>query len=97
MNKQILKPSRSRIIYSATGFIGLILIFVFIIIIGYLPSRSKTVEAAATKQRLAYLKETEDAQNKAATTYQVIDKEKGIVRIPIERAMEIMVDNIASE
>jgi len=44
--------------------------------------------------RKAYLNELREKQQKQLTTYAWVDQAKGVVRLPIERAMELTVQEI---
>ena len=74
------------------GIILLFLVFGAIVLAFVGPGpRADTYEATRAKKRVDNLKtlRTEDA--KALTGYAFVDKAKGTVRIPIERAMELTV------
>ena len=81
--------------FSVLGVLGAIFMFAFILLIAYLPTRPLPVDQAAIDKRLATLAEVRAAQHDLATTYGWIDKTKGIVRIPIEHAMELMVEELS--
>lgn len=70
--------------------IGFLSIFAVIMNIAYIPSRSADVDEALKEERKALLAEVEAEQSKQATTYSWVDQEKGVVRIPVEQAMDIV-------
>lgn len=60
------------------------------------PRRSDYEETRA-KKRVENLKTLREEADKALTTYGWIDKTKGLARIPIERAMELTVADLAKQ
>jgi uncharacterized protein (DUF58 family) len=80
---------------------GIVLLFalfgvIVLAIIGPAPRRSDYEETRA-KKRLENLKTLREEADKALTTYGWIDKTKGLARIPIERAMELTVADLAKQ
>jgi hypothetical protein len=65
-------------------------------IIGPSPRESDYEEARA-KKRMENLKTLREEADKALTTYGWIDKNKGVARIPIQRAMELTVAELAQQ
>ena len=65
-------------------------------IIGPAP-RGSDYEEARAKKRVENLKTVREEADKALTTYGWIDKNKGVARIPIERAMELTVAELAKQ
>jgi hypothetical protein len=59
--------------------------------------RGSDYEEARAKKRVENLKTLRDETDKALTTYGWIDKTKGLARIPIERAMELTVAELAKQ
>ena len=59
--------------------------------------RSSDYEEARAKKRVENLKTLREETDKALTTYGWIDKTKGLARIPIERAMELTVAELAKQ
>jgi hypothetical protein len=85
---------------AAAGFIGTFAIFAIILAIVYLPSgggvpslsQPEETQVPQTPQaRSAKLSEVTSAAQKAYTTYQVIDPATGRVRLPVDRAMELVI------
>jgi uncharacterized protein (DUF58 family) len=80
---------------------GIVLLFalfgmVVLAIIG--PSqRTSDYEETRAKKRVENLKTLREEADKALTTYGWIDKNKGVARIPIERAMELTVAELAKQ
>lgn len=82
---------------SVAGIILAILMFGFIILIAYLPTRPKPVDQDLIDQRLAILAEVNSKQHSLANSYGWVDQTKGVVRIPIERAMELTERDLRGE
>src|SRR6185503_3798407 len=80
---------------------GIVLLFalfglIVLAIIG--PSqRSSDYEEARAKKRVENLKTLREEADKTLTTYGWVDKNKGVARIPIERAMELTVADLAKQ
>jgi hypothetical protein len=81
--------------FSATllAAIGGFAIFGLILLVAYLPKKvAPPGDGVRTpEQRKAALAELVGKEQTATTTYAWIDKDKGVVRLPIERAMELVV------
>jgi len=80
---------------------GIVLLFalfgvIVLAIIGPAP-RGSDYEEARAKKRGENLKTLREEADKALTTYGWIDKNKGVARIPIERAMELTVAELAKQ
>ena len=82
-------------------WLGIILLFalfgiIVLAVIGPAP-RGDTYEQTRAKAREKKLKDAREEDAKALTAYGWIDKNKGIARIPIERAMQITVAELAQK
>ena len=77
------------------GILGAIFLFAIILLIAYLPARPMPVDQLQIEERRATLAEVEGEQHRRAHTYGWIDEPKGIVRIPIERAVELTVRELS--
>ena len=80
---------------------GIVLLFalfglIVFAVIGPAP-RGSNYEETRAKKRADTLKTTRDEATKALTTYGWIDKNKGIAHIPIDRAMELAVVDLARQ
>ena len=89
--------SRARL---STWF-GIVLLFalfgvIVLAVIGPAP-RESDYEQTRAKKRMENLKTSREEAAKALSTYGWIDKNKGIARIPIERAMELTVADLAQQ
>ncbi len=80
------------------GIVLLMILFwvIAVAIIGPAP-RGDTYEQQRALNRDKKLKDLRDEDAKALTSYAWIDKNKGSVRIPIERAMELAVTELANK
>jgi len=82
-------------------WLGIVILFalfgvIVLAIIGPAP-RGDSYEQARVKKRLDNLKKLRDEDAKALTTYAWVDKDKRLTRIPIERAMELTVAQLAQK
>ena len=80
---------------------GIVLLFalfgvIVLAVIGPAP-RESDYEQTRAKKRTELLKTSREEAAKALTTYGWIDKSKGVARIPIERAMELTVAELAQQ
>jgi hypothetical protein len=96
--------SLRKVVHSRAPFstwFGIVLLFalfgvIVLAVIGPAPRRSDYEETRA-KKRMENLKTSREEAEKALTTYGWIDKGKGVARIPIERAMELTVAELAQK
>jgi len=82
-------------------WLGVVLLFalfgvVVLAIIGPLP-RGSDYEETRAKKRMENLKTSREDADKALNSYAWIDKNKGLVRIPIGRAMEVTIAQLAQQ
>ena len=96
--------SLRRVAHSPAPFstwVGIVLLFILfgVIVLAIIgPSlRESDYEETRTKKRLENLKTLREDAEKALTTYAWVDKNKGVVRIPISRAMELTVAQLAQQ
>lgn len=73
------------------GIAGTILIFAVILYVAYLPARPPAVDKQVSEKRLQTANEARAAGIAKITVFEVIDPEAGVVRIPIEEAMDLTV------
>jgi len=96
--------SSRRTAYSPTPFstwLGVVCLFVLfglivLAVIGPSP-RTSDYEEARAKKRIEKLKTLHEENQKELTTYAWVDKNKGVARIPIDRAMELTVAELAQK
>jgi hypothetical protein len=84
-----------------SAWFGIVLLFalfgvIVLAVIGPAP-RGSDYEQTRAKKRAELLKTSREEAAKALTTYGWIDKNKGVARIPIERAMELTVAELAQQ
>src|SRR3954464_3523536 len=80
------------------GIVFLFLLFGLIVLAVIGPSpRTSDYEEARAKKRMEKLKALREENQKELTTYSWVDKNKGVARIPIDRAMEITVADLAQK
>ena len=82
-------------------WLGVVLLFalfgaIVLAIIGPWP-RGSDYEETRAKKRMENLKTSREDADKALNTYAWIDKNKGVVRIPISRAMELTIAQLAQQ
>jgi len=82
-------------------WIGVVLLFALfgvmvVAVVGPAP-RGDDYEKARAESRLKKFHELRDEENKALSSYAWVDKTKGTVRLPIDRAMELTVADLANK
>ena len=96
--------SAPSIAYSRAPFstwLGIVCLFVLfglivLAVIGPSP-RTSDYEETRAKKRMEKLKTLREESQKELTTYAWVDKNKGVARIPIDRAMEVTVADLAQK
>jgi hypothetical protein len=96
--------SARTIAYSRAPFstwLGVVCLFVLfglivLAVIGPSP-RTSDYEETRAKKRMEKLKTLHEESQKELTTYAWVDKNKGVARIPIERAMELTVADLGQK
>jgi hypothetical protein len=96
--------SAPSIAYSRAPFstwLGIVCLFVLfgvivLAVVGPLP-RGTDYEETRAKKRIEQLKTLREENQKELTTYAWADKNKGVARIPIDRAMELTVADLAQK
>ena len=83
------------------AWLGVVLLFLFfglfvLVLIGLSP-RGDNYEAKRAQQRREILKKVQDEANTELHSYAWVDKNKGVARIPIDRAMELTVTALAQK
>src|SRR3979411_1010774 len=82
-------------------WVGVVLLFalfgvIVVAVIGPAP-RGDNYEQMRAEARVKKLKDVRDEETKALTSYVWLDKNKGTVRLPIDRAMELTVADLANK
>jgi hypothetical protein len=90
---------KSGFFVTAVAVIGGFLIFILILVIAYLPNKPAPLpEGTKTpEERATILRELRAKETAAATSYGWVDQTKGVVRIPIERAMQLTVEDLKNK
>ena len=92
-------PEQPRFLLSA--WLWAVVLFVFfgaIVAITFgTMQRGSSYEEERAKARAEKLKTAEEEWNKTSSSYGWVDKEKGVTRIPIERAMELELADLQSK
>ena len=96
--------SARSIAYSRAPFstwLGIVCLFVLfglivLAVIGPSP-RTSDYEETRAKKRMEKLKTLHEESQKELTTYAWVDKNKGVARIPIDRAMEVTLADLAQK
>ena len=80
------------------GIVCLFVLFGLIVLAVIGPSpRTSDYEEARAKKRMEKLKTLHEESQKELTTYAWVDKNKGVARIPIDRAMEVTAADLAQK
>jgi hypothetical protein len=80
------------------GIVCLFALFGLIVLAVIGPSlRTSDYEETRAKKRMERLKALQEENQKELTTYAWVDKNKGVARIPIDRAMEVTVADLAQK
>ncbi|HWY52165.1 MAG TPA: hypothetical protein VNW72_11850 [Chthoniobacterales bacterium] len=82
-------------------WVGVVLLFALfgimvVAVIGPAP-RGDNYERMRAEARVKKLKDARDEDTKALTSYAWVDKNKGTVRLPIDRAMELTIADLANK
>jgi lysylphosphatidylglycerol synthetase-like protein (DUF2156 family) len=93
--------SESKFSFSSTllAAIGGFAIFLIILLVAYMPNKvgapGNGVKTPA--ERKAALAELRGKEQTLATTYGWVDKDKGVVRLPLDRAIELTIQEHAKK
>ena len=80
------------------GIVCLFILFGLIVLAVIGPSpRTSDYEETRAKKRMEKLKTLNEESQKELTTYAWVDKNKGVARIPIDRAMEVTVADLSQK
>ena len=86
------EPTLSSFWLNVIGWVGVLFLFAIIIAVTYLPSRGGDVDQAVIDNRFAIRDEVLPKQHDLVSQYKV--NADGSVRIPVERAMTLVVDRL---
>src|SRR3954447_5587518 len=92
-------PERTPISFRA--WLGIVLLFlffgIFVLVLVAATPHGNNYEAKRARAREEKLKTTRDAATKELSAYAWVDKAKGVARIPIDRAMQLTLRDLASK
>lgn len=91
--------SNSSFTATLLAAVGGFAIFLLILLVAYLPNKAAPAGdgVKTPEQRKAALAELRGKEKTTATTYGWVDKEAGVVRIPIAQAKELIIQEHASK
>jgi hypothetical protein len=89
-------PSSSSFWITFAAAIGGFAIFVLILLVAYIPKQAEPLGDGirTPAQRKAALAELHAKEIKAASTYAWADQSKGVVQLPLDRAVELTIQEI---
>ena len=82
--------------FSVVGIIGSFAIILLILWTAYLPQRPAKINQSIAAERRRKLVELEARQHETTTNYGWVNANQGIVRIPVERAIELVVQELGA-
>lgn len=96
MSNTPIKPA-SWVTYAA--ILGGLAIFALIVVIAYLPQRPHELQQGALTpaERADRLRELHAKEMKQATSYAWIDQQKGVVQLPLNRAVELTIQELKAK
>lgn len=90
------EPETNPRLLSAIGWIGAFCIFIVIVAIVYFYSRPPAPDLSRIDERYRIKAEVTGQQDEMATTYGWVNQAEGVVRIPVDRAIELTVQELAT-
>lgn len=85
------EPSDNKVLLSALGWLGVIFCFLLILAVAYLPNRGVSADEIAAEQRYEILRRVKGEQAQLINQYSWIDQNAGLVRVPVERAIQLSI------
>ena len=82
---------------SAIGWLGVLLVFAFILAVAYLPRKAQREESRAAVERIIIRDQMLAEQSRLVAACEWVNQPEGIVRIPVERAMELTVEELINK
>lgn len=91
--------SNSSFAVTLLAAVGGFAIFLLILLVAYMPNKAAPAGdgVKTPEQRKAALAELRGKEKTTATTYGWVDKDAGVVRIPISQAKELIIQEHASK
>lgn len=92
-------PTNSSFLVTLLAAIGGFAIFVLILVVAYLPTKPEPLPegSLSPEARIAALTELRAKEQAAATTYGWVDQPKGVVRLPLDRAVELTINELKTQ
>lgn len=89
-------PAKTNFWITVAALVGGFAIFALILLVAYLPQKPAPVgEGAKTQEeRVRLLNEQRANEKTAATSYGWVDQTQGVVRLPLDRAVELTIQEI---
>src|SRR5436309_10181931 len=101
MAVSITPPTPERTPISFRAWLGIVLLFlffgIFVFVLVAAAPHGNNYEAKRAQAREKKLNDTRDAAIRELNSYAWVDKGKGVARIPIERAMQLTLRDLASK
>lgn len=91
------EPSDRKVLFSAIGWVGVMFIFALIVLIAYVDRRRDLPESFFDGERIAIRDRVVSEQTERIGSYGWESQPDGIVRIPVERAMELVVRELRQQ
>lgn len=91
------EPSDRKVLLSALGWIGVIFCFFLVVAVAYLPNRAVSQEEKNAVIRYEIRNVVRGEQARLVSSYEWINQGEGVVRIPVERAMKLAVEELRAE
>ncbi|HSH09382.1 MAG TPA: hypothetical protein VK995_03285 [Oceanipulchritudo sp.] len=91
------EPSDKTVLLSALGWIGVILVFGLVVAVAYLPNRAVSQESRNVEIRMKILNDVRGEQARLVNAYEWVNQPEGVVRIPVERAMKLAVEELRAK
>jgi hypothetical protein len=84
--------SEGNILFSFIGGIIVLLLFIFVVYFGYLPQKPDPLGAQIDLARKTKAMDSISQGTSKLNHYSVVDKEKEVYQIPVDRAMTIILN-----
>jgi hypothetical protein len=91
-------PSRSSFLVTVSAVLGAVAVFVLIVVIAYKPNKPEPLQdgAKTPEERAKILQAHLSREEKTAAEYAWIDQSKGVVQLPIDRAIDLTIKDLNS-
>jgi len=91
------EPSDRKVLISALGWLGVLGVFALIVAITYLPKRGTPVSQIDVDARFKIRDTVRAEQKRLVGAYEWVNQAEGVVRIPVERAMDLVLRDLRAE